>query len=93
MTLAEATTSRHEDKVTRLYEQGASKTRIAAYRLRWSAWAFAPLLRQVFFKPTSPCSLTLGIFIHSALCDIGVEMPEVVPVTSGQFGLALGNLV
>jgi hypothetical protein len=32
---------RHETKLTRLYEQGASKKRIRQYRARWLGWALA----------------------------------------------------
>lgn len=41
VTVSAAALSRHEQKVARLYEQGASPKRIRAYRLRWLAWVGA----------------------------------------------------
>ena len=38
VTVSDTSLSRHEQKVARLYEQGASTKRIRAYRLRWLAW-------------------------------------------------------
>ena len=38
VTVSAAALSRHEQKVSRLYEQGASTKRIRDYRMRWLAW-------------------------------------------------------
>ena len=38
VTVSNVALSRHEQKMARLYEQGASATRIRAYRKRWLAW-------------------------------------------------------
>jgi len=40
LTVSDAALSRRDKKITRLYEQGASKRRVGLYLARWLGWAF-----------------------------------------------------
>ena len=50
MTVSAAALSRWDQKIARLYEQGASKERVGAYLRRWIGWAGVGLTHLPQFK-------------------------------------------
>jgi RNA-directed DNA polymerase len=48
MTVSDATLSRRDEKIARLYEQGASKRRVGLYLARWFGWVLGVVAHAAF---------------------------------------------